>query len=84
MSSGVTTSIMTNPLDLVKTRVQVQRRPFIETAVRLWRQERLRIFSKGLTARMTSSVIYSVAIIFGYETVKKYSVLEEYKDKVLW
>lgn len=84
MSSGCATALMTNPLDLTKTRVQVQRRPFVETALKLWREERLRIFTKGLSARMTSSVIYSVAIIFGYETVKKWSVLEEYKYKVLW
>ena len=84
MSSGCATAIMTNPLDLAKTRVQVQRKPFFETFVKLWREEHLRIFSKGLSARMTSSVIYSVAIIFGYETVKKWSVLDEYKDKVMW
>jgi len=84
MSSGCATCIITNPLDLVRTRVQVQRRSFPETAKKLWRQERFKIFTKGLSARMTSSVIYSVAIIFGYETVKKYSVLEEYKSRVLW
>ena len=84
MSSGCATAIMTNPLDLTKTRVQVQRKPFVETALKLWREEHLRIFTKGLSARMTSSMIYSVAIIFGYETVKKWSVLEEYKHKVLW
>jgi len=84
MASGVATAIMTNPLDATKTRVQVQRRPFIETFVKLWREERFRIFTKGLSARMTSSTIYSVAIIFGYETVKKWSVLDEYKDKVMW
>ena len=33
---------------------------------------------------MTSSIIYSVAIIFGYETVKKWSVHEEYKPKLKW
>jgi len=84
MASGVATAIMTNPLDATKTRVQVQRRPFVETFVKLWREERFRIFTKGLSARMTSSTIYSVAIIFGYETVKKWSVLDEYKDKVMW
>lgn len=47
----------------------------------LWAQERFRIFSKGLTARMTASSIYSLAIILGYESVKKISVLPEYKVK---
>ena len=55
-----------------------------ETLKHLWRTEGIKIFSKGLTARMTSSIIYSIAIIFGYETVKKWSVHEEYKPMVKW
>ena len=84
MSAGCASCILTNPLDLVRTRVQVQRRPIPETMRLLWQSERFNIFKKGLTARMTSSVIYSVAIIFGYETVKKWSVHEEYKPKLKW
>lgn len=84
MSAGCASCILTNPLDLVRTRVQVQRRPIPETMRKLWQTERWKIFSKGLTARMTSSIIYSVAIIFGYETVKKWSVHEEFKTKVKW
>lgn len=42
------------------------------------------VFTKGLTARMTASVIYSICIIFGYETVKRWSVHEELKEKVKW
>jgi len=84
MSAGCASCILTNPLDLVRTRVQVQRKPIPETLKHLWRTERFRIFKKGLTARMTSSIIYSVAIIFGYETVKKWSVHEEYKPMVKW
>ncbi len=84
MSAGCASCILTNPLDLVRTRVQVQRKPIPETIRLLWRTERLKVFSKGLTARMTSSIIYSVAIIFGYETVKKWSVHEEYKPKLRW
>jgi len=84
MLSGCTTSILTNPLDLVRTRVQVQRKSIPETIRILWETERWKIFRKGLTARMTSSCIYSLAVIFGYETVKKMSVLPEYKAGVLW
>ena len=84
LSAGCASCILTNPLDLVRTRVQVQRKPIPETMRLLWQNEKLRIFTKGLTARMTSSVIYSVAIIFGYETVKKWSVHEEYKPKLKW
>jgi solute carrier family 25 protein 44 len=50
----------------------------------LWATERTGIFTKGLTARMTSSVIYSVAVITGYESVKRWSVYDEYKDRVRW
>jgi solute carrier family 25 protein 44 len=82
--SGCTTSVLTNPLDLVRTRVQVHRRTIPETVRVLWAHEQLGIFSKGLTARMASSCIYSLAVIFGYETVKKMSVLPEYKQSVLW
>ena len=44
----------------------------------------MKIFQKGLTARMTSSSIYSLAVIFGYESVKKLSVLPQYKQLVAW
>jgi len=82
--AGWTTSLLTNPLDLVRTRVQVQRRSIPETIRHLWATERFNVFSKGLTARLTSSSIYSLAVILGYESVKKMSVLPEYKSMVRW
>jgi len=84
VASGCTTSIITNPLDLVRTRVQVHRQSIPDTIRTLWRSERWKVYSKGLTARMTSSSIYSLAVIFGYESVKKMSVLPQYKHLVSW
>ena len=63
MSSGCASSLLTNPLDLVRARVQVNRRPIPEIARQLWRQEGLNIFTKGLTARMSSSVLYRWALL---------------------
>jgi len=82
--SGCTTSIITNPLDLVRARVQVQRRSIPDTVRFLYVNEGASVFTKGLTARMTSSSIYSLAVIFGYETVKKMSVLPQYRGDVQW
>lgn len=42
------------------------------------------LFTKGVTARMSQSVIFSFVVIFGYESIKRLSVLPEYKDKVKW
>lgn len=84
MSSGCVSCLLTNPLDLVRTNVQVKRETIPETARALWRDEGLKVFTKGLTARMSASVIYSVAIIFGYETVKRWSVKEKFRDSVQW
>ena len=64
--------------------LQVHRRSIPDTITTLWRTERWSVFSKGLTARMTSSSIYSLAVIFGYESVKKMSVLPQYKHLVSW
>jgi len=82
--SGCSTSVITNPLDLVRARVQVQRRTIPDTIRHLWLTERFNVFSKGLTARMASSSIYSLAAILGYESVKKLSVVPEYQDSIHW
>jgi solute carrier family 25 protein 44 len=50
----------------------------------LWQEERFNIFTKGLTARLSHSCVYSLFIIFGYETVKRVSLKDEYKGQVRW
>ena len=50
----------------------------------LWREERCRIFIKGLSARLIQTVIYSSIIICGYESVKRLSVKDEYSHMVKW
>eukprot|EP00096_Caligus_rogercresseyi_P004562 TRINITY_DN18896_c0_g1_i1.p1 TRINITY_DN18896_c0_g1~~TRINITY_DN18896_c0_g1_i1.p1 ORF type:complete len:339 (+),score=113.37 TRINITY_DN18896_c0_g1_i1:247-1263(+) len=84
MSAGASSSVITNPLDLVRARVQIQRTSIPETIAKLWKEEGFGVFAKGLSARMSASVIYSIAVIFGYETVKRFSVYEEYKHRVKW
>jgi solute carrier family 25 protein 44 len=84
--SSLTSSLLTNPLDVCRTRIQVerQRRKVAQIMKELWQEERFSVFTKGLTARLSHSCIYSVFIIFGYETVKRISLKEEYKGQVRW
>lgn len=42
------------------------------------------MFTKGLSARLLQSVMFSFSIILGYETIKRISIKEEYKDHVKW
>ena len=84
--SSLTSTILTNPLDVCRTRIQVEqeRRRVPQIMKELWQEERLNIFKKGLTARLSHSCVYSLFIIFGYETVKRLSLKEEYKGQVRW
>lgn len=50
----------------------------------LWSEEGLWMFSKGLSARLVQSVCFSFSIILGYETIKRISVKEEYRDRIKW
>lgn len=83
--SGAAVSIMTNPLDLLRANIQVHRPSSYRSAVKyLWKVDRWRIFNKGLTARLTQSCISSALIVIGYETMKRFSVDEKYRDQVRW
>ncbi|XP_037027220.1 solute carrier family 25 member 44 [Bradysia coprophila] len=82
---GFTTTIITNPLDIVRARLQVQRLDSIQSAFReLWAEEKLRMFFKGLSARLVQSAAFSFSIILGYETIKRISINDQYKHLVRW
>ncbi|XP_068248637.1 solute carrier family 25 member 44 [Palaemon carinicauda] len=82
---GCTTVLITNPLDIVRARLQVHRTGgFGHTFRLLWQEEQIRIFTKGLSPRMFQSCIFSFMIILGYESVKRLSISDEYKANVRW
>ncbi|CAH1960100.1 unnamed protein product [Acanthoscelides obtectus] len=82
---GFTTTVLTNPLDVVRARLQVQRIGSMRCAFRdLWVEEGLRMFCKGLSARLIQSATFSCSIIIGYETIKRISVNDEYKQFIKW
>lgn len=82
---GFTTTIITNPLDIVRARLQVQRLDSMFSAFRiLWIEEGLLMFTKGLSARLVQSACFSFSIILGYETIKRVSITEEYKSYIRW
>ncbi|KAG7190606.1 hypothetical protein KM043_006693 [Ampulex compressa] len=82
---GFTTTIVTNPLDIVRARLQVQRLDSMFSAFRvLWKEEKMQMFTKGLSARLVQSACFSFSIILGYETIKRFSITEEYKSYIKW
>ncbi|KAA0201283.1 hypothetical protein HAZT_HAZT006835 [Hyalella azteca] len=84
---GATTVILTNPLDLLRARLQVHASDNVtltSTLRHLWKEERWLVFSKGLSARGIQSVVHSSIIIAGYETVKRLSIHGDYQHLVRW
>ncbi|KAF2362549.1 Mitochondrial substrate/solute carrier [Trinorchestia longiramus] len=84
---GATTALLTNPLDLLRARLQVhasEKMTIMSALQHLWKEERWRIFSKGLSARCIQSVVHSSIIIGGYESVKRLSVYDDYQHVVRW
>ncbi|XP_063545377.1 solute carrier family 25 member 44 [Cydia strobilella] len=83
---GFTTTILTNPLDIVRARLQVEgvgtmRKVFKD----LWAEEGLwGLYAKGLSARLLQSACFSSSIILGYETIKRLAVADQYRAHVRW
>jgi len=81
---GVSAAIFTNPLEVLRIRIQVHRTGYVETFRRLIKYEGARVFTKGLAPRMINNGIYSFLIMLGYETVKRTCVLPEYRKSIVW
>lgn len=82
--SGVMAACLTNPLEMLRIRIQVQRTGFWETVRRLYREERLQVFYKGLSPRITIISIQSCVMMTLYEAFKRFCVLPQYKDDIVW
>jgi len=75
--AGLTTATLTNPLDIMRTRLQVGggKSSFVLQMFRsLLREEGPLGLTKGLSARIIAMVPSSVAMVLGYETVKRLSL----------
>lgn len=84
---GATTAVISNPLDILRARLQVHaaaKVSILSVSRQLWAEERWRMFRKGLSARLLQTVVYSSVIIAGYESVKRLSVHDQYKHMVHW
>lgn len=70
---GFTTTFLTNPLDIVRARLQVEGVGSMRQVFNsLWAEEGLvGLYLKGLSARLVQSACFSFSIILGYETIKR-------------
>ena len=64
--------------------LQVEGGSFRVTVGQLWEEDGVWMVTKGLSARLIHSITFSLFIILGYETIKRWSLLDEYKDRVRW
>ncbi|CAG9577669.1 unnamed protein product [Danaus chrysippus] len=83
---GFTTTILTNPLDIVRARLQVEGVGTMKQVFKeLWREEGFTgLYAKGLSARLVQSACFSFSIILGYESIKRVSLSDEYRTRVRW
>ncbi|KAG5839456.1 solute carrier family 25 member 44a [Anguilla rostrata] len=83
--AAATASTVTNPMDVVRARVQVEgRTSVIETFKTLLAEEGFWGMTKGLSARIISSTPTAIVMVVGYETLKKLSLRPELVDSRHW
>ncbi|XP_058854469.1 solute carrier family 25 member 44-like isoform X2 [Acipenser ruthenus] len=83
--AATTASTITNPMDVVRARVQVEgRSSVIETFKQLIAEEGMWGMTKGLSARIISSTPTAIVMAVGYETLKKMSLRPELVDSRHW
>ncbi|XP_028814711.1 solute carrier family 25 member 44a [Denticeps clupeoides] len=83
--AAATASTITNPMDVVRARVQVEGRTSItDTFKQLLAEEGAWGLTKGLSARIISSTPTAVVIVVGYETLKRLSLRPELVESRHW
>ncbi|KAJ7416548.1 Solute carrier family 25 member 44 [Willisornis vidua] len=79
--AAATASTLTNPMDVVRARVQVEgKSSIILTFKQLIAEEGPWGLTKGLSARIISATPSTIVIVVGYETLKKLSLRPELVD----
>lgn len=83
--AAATASILTNPMDVIRTRVQVEGKSSIVLTFRqLMAEEGPWGLMKGLSARIISATPSTIVIVVGYESLKKLSLRPELVDSRHW
>ncbi|XP_074079344.1 solute carrier family 25 member 44 isoform X2 [Macrotis lagotis] len=76
--AAATASIITNPMDIVRARVQVEgKSSIILTFKQLLAEEGPWGFMKGLSARIIAATPSTIVVVIGYESLKKFSLRPE-------
>lgn len=87
--TGCTSASLTNPLDVIKTRIQTAKAHPTDGSAPSWRtvaadllrSEGPRGFFRGLVPRMTSTAIWGTAMVTTYEFLKRMCILPGDDDK---
>lgn len=83
--SGFGVAILTNGLSITTTRAQVNQASIQVAALNLYREEGLMtFFTKGLRPRLIQNIFFSFLATLVYDSVKQFSLKDEYKSKVTW
>lgn len=83
--AGCSAAFITNPMDTVRTRLQVTgQKSITQTFRNLMQEEGAAGLTKGLTARLLATIPTSLIIVLGYETVKWLSLRKELMDSFQW
>ncbi|XP_012670300.2 solute carrier family 25 member 44b [Clupea harengus] len=83
--AAATASTVTNPMDVVRARVQVEgRTSIIGTFKQLIAEEGFWGMTKGLSARIIASTPTAIVMVVGYETLKRVSLRPELVDSRHW
>ncbi|XP_039623083.1 solute carrier family 25 member 44-like [Polypterus senegalus] len=83
--AAATASTLTNPMDVVRARVQVEgKSSILRTLKQLLCEEGAWGLTKGLSARIISVIPTNMAVVVGYETLKKLSLRPELLDTRHW
>lgn len=85
--AGCTSAVLTNPLDVIKTRLQVASRlqggpapSFLSVGRQLIAEEGAKGLLRGVAPRVTSTGMWGTAMVTTYEFLKRVSIKPEFAD----
>ena len=84
--AGLTSSYLTNPLDVIRARMQVEGQPSALATLKHLKETEglLQGMHKGVSTRMFNACLTSLLITILYEGTKRISLKPEFKGQFKW